>query len=137
MAIIKWSPFSDLDDFFDSSIRPMISRRMMPAVDAYEKDDNIIVKSTVSGLKPEDIDIIVGDDYVEISGERKEEEEERKADFFRKEISIGSFLRRIKLSSPVDKNMAESYYENGILTITIPKTKEAKEAVRKIKPRIK
>jgi len=137
MAITKWDPFSGLDEFFEESIRPMIARRMMPAVDVYESNNDVIMKSTISGIKPEDIDITVGDDYIEISGERKEEEEERKADFFRKEISIGAFSRTVKLPSPVDKNAADLDYENGILTIRVPKTKESIEATKKIKPKIK
>lgn len=139
MTLIRWSPFADIDEFFEETFRPMVRTpiRMAPAIDVYEDNGNVTVKSSISGVKPEEIDITVGDDYVEIKGERREKEEEKTANFYKKEITYGSLYRMVRLPSQVDKDKADSEFEDGILTITIPKITSEKPQVRKIKPKIK
>ncbi|KKQ94304.1 MAG: Heat shock protein Hsp20 [candidate division CPR2 bacterium GW2011_GWC2_39_10] len=137
MDIIRWSPLSEIDEFFEEAFRPALPRKMAPAMDVLETDSDIVVITSVAGVKPEDIDITVGDDYVEVMGERREKEEEKKANIYRREISYGSFYRMTKLPKKVDREKADSEFENGILTVTMPKLEGAKPEVKTIKPRVK
>lgn len=96
------------------------------AMDMYQTDENIIVKAVLPGLKPEDIHISVSDGMLTIQGEMKEERVEEKARYHLRERRVGSFSRSVPLPSPVVVEKAEAKYENGILTLTLPKTEETK-----------
>jgi len=94
-------------------------------VDVYQTPTNIVIKSTVAGLKTQDLDISINNDMITIRGKRENEEEVKKEDYFYKECYWGGFSRSIILPAEVkaDETMAE--LENGILTIIIPKINKA------------
>lgn len=113
---------------------PRAERVFTPTCDVYEKDDKIVVKSQIPGVKPEEVDIEVREDSVVIKGERKEEKEVKKEDYYRRESAYGSFYRTIPLPQPVKSEDAQAEFEDGILTITIPKlTPTKKVKVVKVK----
>ena len=97
-----------------------------PAVDLYEDKDNVIVKAELPGMKKEDIDVSLHEGALSISGERKSEEKFEDAETYRAERFVGRFHRTVTLPSAVDGAKVTAQYKDGILTITLPKTEEAK-----------
>lgn len=91
------------------------------ALDVYQDKDNVIVKSTVAGVKPEDIDISVSDGTLTIRGERKNEEQVNEKDYFYQECYWGAFSRSVQLPVTVDSDRAEADIKDGILTVVLPK----------------
>jgi HSP20 family protein len=97
-----------------------------PAVDLYQDKDNVIVKAELPGMKKEDIDVSLHDGALSISGERKSEQKFEDAGTYRSERFVGRFHRTITLPSPVSTDKVKAEYKDGILTVTLPKTEEAK-----------
>jgi HSP20 family protein len=103
----------------------------------FEKDNKLVVKAEIPGMKEEDIDVSVVGDTLTIKGERKAETEVKDEDYYRCERSYGSFFRSIPLPSAVDANKIEASYENGVLEVTLPKTAAAKRKKVKVAARKK
>ena len=98
-----------------------------PTVDIYEDKDKITVTAELPGMKKENIDVSLHGNALTVSGERKEEEEERReGENYRSERYFGRFQRTITLPTPVDPNKIQASYRDGVLTITCPKSEEAK-----------
>lgn len=104
-------------------------------LDMYEEEDTVVVKVKAPGFKEENIDITVEDGVVTITGkiEAEEEEEDKKKKYYRKEFTSQSFTRRVDLPVRVQPEQAEADYENGVLTLTLPKAEEAKPKAIKVK----
>ena len=98
----------------------------MPALDLYEDKDNFVLKAELPGMKKEEIDISLHEGVLTLSGERKEERKEEGADTYRSERYYGRFHRTIALPSAVNGEKVSASYKDGILTVTLPKTEEAK-----------
>ena len=103
------------------------------ALDIYHTKDNLIVKSTVAGVKPEDLDITIADDRVTIRGERKQEEEIKEEDFLMQECYWGSFYRSFELPFEVDVDKSAADIKDGILTLILPKASRSKTKKVKVK----
>lgn len=84
------------------------------------------------GLEEKDIDVQVTDDALTVKGEKKHEREEKRKDYHLPERSSGSFFRAIRLPAGVDSAKADTMFKNGVLTVTLPKTAEAKSKVKRI-----
>src|SRR3989338_11639700 len=91
------------------------------AIDVFQDGDNVVVKSTIAGVRPEDLDISVSQNEVSISGERKSEQEISQDDYFFQECYWGSFSRTFSLPVEVDSDRAAADIKDGILTLTLPK----------------
>jgi len=102
-------------------------------IDVYQTDSDIVIKSTIAGVKPEDLDIQINNDMVTIRGERRKEDEVRDEDYYYQECYWGAFSRSIILPVDVEANKSEAIMKNGILTIRLPKAETAK--ARKIQVR--
>jgi len=102
-------------------------------IDVYQTESDIVIKSTIAGVKPEDLDIQINNDMVTIRGERRKEDEVREEDYYYQECYWGAFSRSIILPVDVEANKAEAIMKNGILTIRLPKAETAK--ARKIQVR--
>jgi len=102
-------------------------------IDVYQTDSDIVIKSTIAGVRPEDLDIQINNDMVTIRGERRKEEETREEDYYYQECYWGAFSRSIILPVDIQANKAEAIMKNGILTIRLPKAETAK--ARKIQVR--
>lgn len=150
MSIVRWEPFRDfmtlreaMDRLFQESfVGPGRREWLAPAegtlpLDMYQTEDSVVVKSAVPGVKPDDIDITISGNTLSISGETKEEEEVTEENYIRRERRHGSFSRSVVLPEGVDPDKAEATFDDGILTLTIPKVPEAKPKVIKIKGRKK
>ena len=97
-----------------------------PALDIHEDKDNFIVRAELPGMKREDIDVSLHDGALSISGERKMEKEYEEAEVYRTERFFGKFQRVVSLPAAVAADKVNAQYKDGILTITLPKTEEAK-----------
>lgn len=103
------------------------------AVDVYQDKDNVYVKSTIAGVKPEDLDISIGSNLVTVRGERMQTEEVKEADYIMQECYWGAFSRSMALPVEIDPDKAEADLKDGILTLTLPKASRAKTKKLKIK----
>jgi len=128
---------SDMDDLFNSFFEgwdtPFLTRGRWPVMDIGETDNAFIVKAEVPGCKAEDINISVHGNTLTISGEKKEEEEKKEKGYYHVERSYGSFRRDLNLATEIDTDKIEAGCENGVLTLTLPKSEKAKPVKVKVK----
>jgi len=89
------------------------------AIDVFQTDKKIIIKSTIAGVKPEDLKISLHHDLLTIKGHRSVKEEVKEEDYLYRECYWGSFSRSIILPAEVDNKRVEAELENGVLTITL------------------
>jgi HSP20 family protein len=97
-----------------------------PAVDVYEDKDTLQVKAELAGLKKEDIEISLHDGYLTLAGERKHEAKQQDGEMRRSERWVGRFHRSISLPCRVEADKINASYNDGVLTVTLPKAEEAK-----------
>lgn len=96
------------------------------ALDVAEQDDKFIVKASVPGINPDEIEVTLNDGVLTIKGETKEDKEVKEENYHLRERHFGSFLRRIALPTNIDADNVEATNENGVLTLTLPKAEEVK-----------
>jgi HSP20 family protein len=127
----------DMDNLFDSFFRgldrPFSGYKAWPAIDVAEEEDAILVRAEVPGCKADDIDISVHGNVLTISGQKKLSEEKKEKGYYHMESSYGSFRREINLPTDVNQSKVDATYENGVLSITLPKAEKAKAIKVKIK----
>jgi HSP20 family protein len=99
--------------------------RITPSLDLAETDGVLEVRMDIPGMEAKDIDIQVNNNLLTVSGERKEEREEKGKTYHRVERRVGSFSRTVTLPCPVKEEAVDAQYKNGTLTIKLPKTEEA------------
>jgi HSP20 family protein len=97
-----------------------------PAIDLYEDKDNLYVRAELPGMKREQIEVSLHEGTLSISGERKGESKQEGAEVYRAERFFGRFQRTVTLPAPVSPEKVKAQYKDGLLTITLPKTEEAK-----------
>ena len=142
---IRWDPFRNtvslrdaMDRLFEESfVRPRSSLapaegKATLALDVHESDDDVTVKASIPGVKPEDINISLTDDTLTIKGETREETEKSDGSYHVRERRYGAFQRSISLPSMVDADKANAEFENGVLTLALPKVEEVKPKAIKI-----
>jgi len=112
-----------LDENFDGQL----------AVDVYQTDKDIIIKSTIAGVRVEDIDISLHNDMLTIKGLRQKDEEAAPEDYFYQECYWGGFSRSIILPVEVKEDEITATLRNGILTIVLPKSEKTKLKTVKVK----
>lgn len=95
-------------------------------IDVYQTDSDVVIKSTIAGVKPEDLDVAINNDMVTIKGERKTEEVIDEENYYYQECYWGSFSRSVVLPVDVLSEKAEASLKNGILTIRLPKASSNK-----------
>lgn len=91
------------------------------SVDVYQTDQNIVIKSTVAGVKPEDLNIIINNDMVTIRGKRQMDESIKESDYLYKECYWGGFSRSIVLPTNIKTDKVKATLKNGLLTVILPK----------------
>ena len=146
--LVRWEPFRELmslreamDRLFEESVVRPRAGWLAPieaatlAVDMYETDDAVVVKSAVPGIKAEELDISITGDTLTIRGEMKAEEEVKEEHYIRRERRYGSFSRSVNIPVPVVADKAEAEFEDGILTLKLPKAEEVKPKAIKVKAR--
>ncbi len=143
MTLSRWDPFREMmslreamDRLFEESfVRPAawLSRGEYAGlpVEMYETDKEVVVKAPLPGFKPNEVDIELQSGVLSIRAEHKEEREEKDATYHLREFRVGSLYRQVTLPAEVNADKAEATFENGVLTLRLPKAEKAK--ARKIK----
>jgi len=103
------------------------------SIDVFQTKDNIVIKSTIAGVKPEDIDVSIDNDMVTIRGSRRLEEDVAEDDYFYQECYWGEFSRSVILPVEVKAEDAEASLKNGVLTLILPKAQKNKSVAVKVK----
>ncbi len=122
----------DLDRAFDRLMRGWVNSSAFsefdwsPSVDVSETKDEILVKAEIPGVSKDDIDITVENNRLTISGEKRQEEEQEGKNYYRTERNYGSFRRVFTLPAQADTDKVKASYDDGVLTVKIPKTEVAK-----------
>ena len=134
--LIRWEPAREMmslrdamDRLFDDAFtRPLSGRDgwSVPAVDMYQTDDEIVVKAALPGIKADEVQINITGEVLTLKGEVKQEEEKKEKAWHIREQRYGSFERSVVLPTDVVADKAKAEFEDGILTITLPKADEVK-----------
>ncbi|MBN1317348.1 MAG: Hsp20/alpha crystallin family protein [Anaerolineales bacterium] len=137
--IKRWEPFREMISlreamdrlFEDSFVKPgarqgSILQEGSLAIDIFEKKDKLVVQVAVPGINPDDLDITIEGELLNIKGEHKQEEEIKEENYYRREFRSGSFSRSVRLPIEVDPDKADATCKDGILTLTFPKPKKRK-----------
>lgn len=129
-------PFGDLDRFFDDEEQQPAWPRWkfsFPTVNVSQTDKEVWLFADIPGIKEDELQVEVGDDFVEISGRRQEEEKKEDEDYFRQEIRYGSFARHVLLPTKVSADQSEATIQDGMLKLIMPRIESTKTKVTKIK----
>jgi HSP20 family protein len=134
--LVRWEPFREmltLREMMDRMIDEVFERPFgvtfagqVPAIDMYQTDNEVVVKAALPGVKADDVQISVTGDVLTIKGEIKQEEEQKGRSYHIREHRWGAFERSIILPTAVVADKAKAEFENGILTITLPKAEEVR-----------
>lgn len=144
MSIMRWDPFAEvrqaMDRALEESFRPLRILRgfeeIAPVpIDMYHTANEVVIKAALPGIKPEELDITISGNALTIKGETKAEEELKREDYLYQERRYGAFSRTITLPSSLETDKAGATFENGVLTLTIPKVEEIKPKAIRIKPK--
>ena len=139
MNLVKWNPFSELEEvtnrlnhiFGRTPVRSESSNEMlavadwMPSVDISETDDAYLIKGEIPGVSKDAVKVTLQDGMLTISGERKHEKEEKGKKFHRVECSYGSFVRSFRVPDDADESTVKAEFKDGMLNVTLPKSKKA------------
>src|SRR5204863_826710 len=142
-TLARWEPFrgaTSLQDNVNRLCHDVFERRdeessltaWAPAVDIYETEHELVVKADLPDIDPKDLDIRVENNILTIRGERKFEKKVNEENYLRVERAYGSFARSFTLANSVNSDAIKADYQNGVLTLTIPKKEEAKPKQIKI-----
>lgn len=143
MALVKWEPLREIEDLFDRHTSkmgwPSLSREAFsttewsPKVDIAETDKAFTIKAELPEVRKEDIKVNIENGELSISGERKQEKEEKGKKFHRVERFYGSFMRSFTLPGNVDGTNIKAEYKDGMLNLTLPKIAKAKSRATEVK----
>lgn len=140
MVMQRWDPYRELRQMDDTMNRlwrgfggaPVAPEDWNISLDVVQRPDELVVKASAPGIKPEAIELALEDNVLTIRAERKPDFEDDKSVYLIQERPAGSFYRALRLPETVDANKIQSVYENGVLTITLPKAEEKKKKQLKI-----
>ena len=144
MALRRWDPFGDMrrmqesmDHLWrglypqDKEAADTTAGRWPAPLDVMDRGDKFVVEASLPGVTPEDIEVSIEGNVLSIKGAGKSEEEHNRGEHIIRERRTGSFHRSLRLPNTVDTDRAEPHYENGVLTITLPKADAGR--VRQVK----
>ncbi len=135
----RWDPFREMvslreamDSLFENALITPFSGGQQGTqagylpLDVTENEDNFVVKASLPGVNPEDIEVTVNGDVLTIKGEMKQEQENQNERYHLRERRWGSFARSVSLPTPIKADAIQADYQNGVLALTLPKAEEAK-----------
>ena len=136
MTLVRWDPFRDV-----STLQTRMNRlfgdaiphggedsfqSFAPAVDIFERGDDLVLRAEIPGVRKEDLDLRVEANVLTLRGERARDDSVSEENYHRVERSYGSFLRSFTLPTSVDASHIEAHYQDGILEVVLPKAEDAK-----------
>ena len=145
-SIMRWQPMSELvslhdamDRLFEDSfigtrwgwVAPANAAHL--AINMYETKNEVVVKAGLPGVKPDEFEVTITGNTLTISGESKDENEIKEKDYMRRERQFSSFTRSVTLPDGLKADQADALFENGVLTLKVPKSEEAKPKTIQIK----
>ena len=147
MTLKRWDPFSDLRRVEDTFGRMWRGRYYRPAhlrlgdevagyvlpLDVVREEDEIVIRASVPGLDPKDIEVTVDDGVLTIAGSTAQDEDAESPGYVLRERRTGRFARSVRLPNYVDAEKAESSYEHGVISVTLPKTEASRSRRLEIK----
>jgi HSP20 family protein len=141
--LTRWEPVREMmtlreamDRLFDDAFtRPLSVSGVsgMPSIDLYQTEDDVVVKAALPGLKAEDVHISITADVLTLSGEFKQDSDQKEVTYHIREHRQGMFERSVMLPTEVQTDKAKADFENGVLTITLPKAEAVKPKTISIK----
>lgn len=141
MSLMRFDPEREMLSLRDAMNRLMEESFVLPsmigevrgsgrswglAVDMFETNDNLVVKASVPGVKPEQLDVTVQGETLTIKGETQEEQQREQGRYHVRERRQGSFSRTVTLPFPIQNDRVEATFDNGVLTLTLPKAEAIK-----------
>ena len=144
--MIRWEPAREMmtlreamDRLFDDAFtRPLAFNgggAATPAIDMYQTNDDVVVKAAIPGFKAEDVEINITGDVLTMHGEMRQEDETQEKSWQMREHRWGAFERSVVLPTQVVTDKARAEFEDGILTITLPKAEESRPKTITVKPK--
>ena len=134
MSLIRWDPFSDMDTLVNRMMSANLARwpRLLrseeggkvewsPSADISETDKEYVIRAELPAVKKEDVKVTFADGMISISGERKQQKEDKNEKYHRIESYYGSFVRQFSLPENVDESGIRCDSQDGVLTVHIPK----------------
>ena len=141
------APFDEMDRLFDRMLPSNWLRPMhwpawtehltpfegkTPRVDIIDRETEVVIRAELPGVKKDDLDVSLNENSVTIRGTTKQEEQEEKGEYYRREMSYGEFMRTVALPADVDRDKAKAKFKDGVLELTLPKVETAKRSSLKI-----
>lgn len=137
MAITRWDPFRDLMSIqnemnrlfgrtYGGDVGESTRGAWTPALDVFETQEKFVITMELPGVSPDDVDISVEDSTLMVRGERKFYSEQQEESFLRIERRFGEFTRSLTLPSTADAESIQASFDQGVLTVEVPKREEAK-----------
>ena len=137
MAMTRWDPFRDLMSIqnemnrlfgrtYGGDVGESTRGAWTPALDVFETQEKFVITMELPGVSPDDVDISVEDSTLMVRGERKFYSEQQEESFLRIERRFGEFTRSLTLPSTADAESIQASFDQGVLTIEVPKREEAK-----------
>lgn len=135
MPLVPWRPFKDLENFFEA-LEPggdVISSKL----NVYETEKDVVAEAEIPGVDPKDVDIEIKDNVLKIEAKTEKEEKREEKGYYKREFSKGFYRRVTPLPVEVEDDKAEASYENGVLTIRMPKAEPEKKEKKGKKIKVK
>ena len=145
MLLKRWEPFAEIrnmsreqDRVWPQPTSPHYLWRRprgedeVGSIDVFRQGEDLVVRASLPGVKPEDLEVTIAENALTITGESKTETEVKDEDFIHRELRSGSFKRVVNLPKTHLTDKVEGSYENGILTVTIPKGEDSKAKTVKV-----
>lgn len=146
MTLSRWDPFRELMDvrremdrlLGGNMLRParnvaMLGQWAEPSLDVYQKPKEVVVKASLPGVKPEDIEVSINGDTLIIKGETRGEDKIEDKDYLWRERHYGSYFRSVTLPRDLQTDKVEAAFEDGVLTLNIPRAVESKPKTIEVK----
>ncbi len=147
MTLGRWDPFRELEDMSERLnrmfSRPAVTTKngkesltvadWIPTVDISETDGEYVIKAELPDVKKEDVKITLEDGVLTLTGERRQEKEEKSTKYHRVERSYGSFVRSFSLPDLIDETKVKAEYRDGMLNLHLPKSEKAKPRAIEVK----
>lgn len=127
-----WTPFRELDHLkrdFDDMLERFLGghsgqaarqAELLPAIESFVRNGQLVVRAELAGVDPADVEITVNGDQLTIRGKRQRTEEDKRGDFYHREISYGNFERTLRLPEGVDTGEIKASLRKGVLELTVP-----------------